>query len=99
MGSDALYVNFSSQVLYKLDVLKSLHANDFDILETSDRSLNEFYMFKLENGRNAELKQVLELENESDAWRQHGQPPDLVCCVYDNGSVEVFDRSNGDLLK
>ena len=42
---------------------------------------------------------VIELENEADSWREQGQPPDLLCCVYKNGCVEVFDRTNADLLK
>ena len=50
MGSDALYINFSNRALYKLDVLKELHANDFDSLEVTERQLSEFSMFGLHHG-------------------------------------------------
>ena len=99
MGSDALYINLSNQALSKLDVLKELHDNDFDSLEVTDRLLSEFPKFELHHGQHSDVVSAIELENESDSWRQHGQPPDLLCCVYKDGCVEVFDRTTTDLLK
>ena len=73
MGSDALYVNFSGRQLYKVDILSELHENDFDSLEVMERQLAEFLAFPLEHGAQAEVFRVLELENESDVWKQTGR--------------------------
>jgi len=99
MGSDALYLNMQNSRLYKLDILKELQQNDFDSLTVSERFLSEYLAFELANGRDFDVFEVLELENESDVWRQSGQPPDLLCAVFDNCCIEIFDRTTGDLLK
>jgi hypothetical protein len=69
MGSDALYVNLDSNILYKLNILQELHENDFDSLEVTSRSLSEFLPIQLRYG---EVFSVNELENTSDAWRARG---------------------------
>ena len=45
LGSDALYVNLDSTLLYKLDILKELYENDFNSLEVTKKALADFTSF------------------------------------------------------
>ena len=100
MGSDALYVSLQDHKLYKLEVLTALQANDFDSLDVSDHALEEYLPFGLAaSARGVEVFHVCELENNSDEWRQSGQPPDLLAVVYHDGSIGIYDRATADLLK
>lgn len=96
LGSDALYVNLDSTLLYKLDILKELYQNDFDSLEVMKKELAQFTPFQLQFGN---VFSVNELENKSDAWRLQHKASDLLAVTYEDGTVEIFDRKTADSLK
>ncbi len=97
IGSDALYVNLDSKILYKINILQDLHDNDFDSLEVTRRSLQEFLPIHLQDG---EVFSVHELENTSDVWGAKGLvASDLLVVAYQDNTIEIFDRITADSLK
>ena len=46
-----------------------------------------------------EVTHVCELKNESDAWRILGNAEDLICVLFTDCSVKIYDITTGDLLK
>ena len=78
-----------ASLLYKLDVLDGLRENDFEDLRAEERSLTEFFKFELDSEDQDRGYQsvfsVIELDNESDVWRNLGRSPDLLCVVKSSG--------------
>ena len=87
MGSDALYVTLESSLVYKLDIVKDLHENDFVDRSVLERELNEFLAFETGLQVDEEIQNVLELDNESDVWRMNGNSPDLLSVVTKDARV------------
>ena len=103
MGADALYVNFDSKHLIKLtrvfsDLLNDDGNDECSVIESKISYYQVFNLF-IEGECNQEVTHVCELKNESDAWRTLGNAEDLICVVFEDCSVKIFDIATGDLLK
>ena len=81
------------------DFLVELQDNGFESNEVKEYELSNIGMrLDLEHGQVSNICSILELENTSEVWSQVG-PENILCIVYEDGHIEVFDPESKNLLK
>lgn len=103
MGADALYVNMSSRELYKLEIVKEILEKEMDDYVVLEHRLTNYMAFDLgEDNGSVNVAQMCELENkneDSTFAARLGYSEVLLCVVFADCTVKVYDTVNGELIR
>lgn len=100
IGADALYINMSSRELFKLDVLQEIQNKEMDDYVVIEHRLANYMAFNLgEDNGSVNVTRVCELENTNEALQRSGYSMDLVCVIFADCTIKVFDTVNGELIR
>lgn len=98
IGADALYVNMASRQLYRLEIFKELLDKEMDDYNTINHKLSEFRAFDLGEDNGINVIRLCELENQNEALQRSGYSEDLVCVIFADCTIQVYDTDNGELI-
>ena len=103
MGADALYVNMSSRELYKLEIVREISEKEMDDYVVLEHRLTNYMAFDLgEDNGSVNVAQMCELENrneDSTFAPRLGYSDVLLCVVFADCTVKVYDTVTGELLR
>ena len=100
IGADALYINMSSRELYKLEILQEILQKEMDDYVVIEHRLTNYMAFDLgEDNGSASVTQMFELENQNEALQRSGYSDDLVCVIFADCTIKVYDTVNGELVR
>ena len=102
LGADALYVNMSDRLVFKMDkVVELMHEDIDDEFAIVRLNITDFLAFSVASNTqsSAAVAQVCELDNESEFWRHLGNSPFLLCVLLADTSLVVYDRETAGVLQ
>ena len=100
IGADALYINMSSRELYKLEILQEIQNKEMDDYVVIEHRLANYMAFNLgEDNGSVNVARMCELENTNEALKRSGYSMDLLCVIFTDCKIKVFDTVNCELIR